>query len=406
MDNDNNGLKTSGAANNAIKHNRLNAFISFVNEGEGAKARREDKASLPLQGRLIGVKDNIDVAGVVSTCGSRVLTAPARQDAEAVKKIVAAGGIVVGKTNMDEFAMGSGNTTSAFGPVLNPRDLTRVPGGSSGGSAAAVGGGLVTMALGTDTGGSIRQPAACCGVVGFKPRCGAVDRRGLLITVPPLDTIGTLTANVADAILLYEVIAGVRVCPLPAQKVKIGVLTTSLAEDDDEVKTSFTYALEVLRSLGASLLTIDVPELKTAAAVYGDISCYCNAAALKDIYLKEGDKLSAETRRRVGIGMAALGTDKLARAEEKRAVIGAALRSAYKRCDVIVTPTTPILPYKLGALPRCNPDLYTQPFSLGDVPAISIPTSAGAMTGLQIAGNEDALFGLAAAYERAVEELT
>lgn len=387
-----------------IKKSRLNSFIcvndAAIKQAEKIKLRAENGENLPLKGLAVGIKDNIDVEGLATTCGSAVLKDKATKNAYVVDRIVDAGGIIVGKTNMDEFAMGSANTTSAFGPVLNPIDNSRVPGGSSGGSAAAVGAGLVPLALGSDTGGSVRQPAAYCGVIGFKPSVGSVNRDGLRVTVPELDSIGIISADVSLCKTLYRIISQSEV-PSFGGGFRVGALTTKLCRNDQIVDSEFDYALKLIEEDHAVSKT-DIPEFKNAAEVYDAMSCKCNAVALKEIYLKFEDKLSAETRRRVSSGLKENGEERLERALKERENIIAATDKVFEQIDILITPASPLAPFGLNETPRLNPDTYTQPASLADLPAMTLPTHRIG-TGIQIVaakGREDVLFAFAAYLEK------
>src|SRR5678815_4728954 len=254
----------------------LNSFLSI--EREYAEARVAEIADdSRLAGLAIAVKDNICTKGLQTTCGSRILhNYRAHYDATAIKRLNEAGAIVVGKTNMDEFAMGSSNESSAFGPVKNPWDTTRVPGGSSGGSAAAVASGVVRAALGSETGGSVRQPASLCGIVGFKPTYGRISRYGLVAFASSLDNIGIFGQTVKDVADVLGVIAGrdemdstSANVPVPDYSAAldadikgktIGVPRALLGEGlDDEVRDSVEKAIENFRSLGANIIDIDLP---------------------------------------------------------------------------------------------------------------------------------------------------
>lgn len=269
---------------------RLNAFLSIDAEHALTRARRLDRATaaLPLRGLVLGVKDNIAVAGRPLTCGSRMLERfVSLYTATAVERLQAAGAIVIGKLNLDEFGMGSSNETSYFGPVRNPVDETRVPGGSSGGSAAAVAAGLCHAALGTDTGGSVRLPAAFCGVVGLKPTYGRVSRHGLVAFASSLDCIGPIAGGVADAARVLEVMAGLDPDDATSAPVDVGDLTAAATEQADlkglrvglpaeylgegldaGVQRALEATVERLREAGASVQDVSLPHTRYGIATY------------------------------------------------------------------------------------------------------------------------------------------
>src|SRR6202140_3495550 len=270
----------------------LNAFLEIDREGALNRAAQvdavlqADKARLPLAGIPIAIKDNICVRGLQTSCGSRIL-GPYHPpyNATAIDRLIAAGSVIIGKTNCDEFAMGSSNENSAFGPVKNPWDPSRVPGGSSGGSAAAVAAGVVPVALGSDTGGSVRQPAALCGVIGLKPTYGRVSRYGLVAFGSSLDQIGVLAREVSDAAAVLQVIAGRDSSDATTADVPVPDYSTELNEDikglrigdsrallgeglQAEVRPENEKSIGAYRDLGAEIVDVDRPHAKYAIAVY------------------------------------------------------------------------------------------------------------------------------------------
>ena len=389
-------------------------------------------ADAPLGGVPLAVKDLFCVQGVPSMAGSRILEGyRPPYTATVVRRLIAAGAPVLGKTNMDEFAMGSSNENSGFGPVSNPWDRTRVPGGSSGGSAASVAAGSAPWAIGTDTGGSIRQPAALCGIVGLKPTYGAVSRYGMIAFASSLDQCGPLTRDVTDAALLFRHMVGERDCcdstsldypaevALPSAQrldgLRFGVW--GLAEEGVEpgVAEVTRRSLAKIEELGGSVEEIELPH-----AGYGISAYYVLAPAEASSNLArydgvrygirrgDGDLLSlyettraegfgAEVKRRIMLGTYALSSGYYdayyGTAQRVRTKIADDFRAAFEKVDFVVTPTSPTVAFKLGERTE-NPlamylsDYFTVPMSLAGIPAISIPAGLadGLPVGLQIAG--------------------
>ncbi|MDQ3220649.1 MAG: Asp-tRNA(Asn)/Glu-tRNA(Gln) amidotransferase subunit GatA, partial [Acidobacteriota bacterium] len=330
------------ALNNAVKLNpQLNSFLSIENEHALAQADTLDAGTddLSLKGFPIAVKDNICTKGMQTTCGSRILqNYQAHFNATAIEKLNAAGAIVVGKTNMDEFAMGSSNESSAFGPVKNPWDITRVPGGSSGGSAVAVASGVVRAALGSETGGSVRQPASLCGIVGFKPTYGRISRYGLVAFASSLDNIGIFGQTVRDTAGVLGVIAGRDERDSTSANVDvpeylaeinneisgklIGVPHALFGEGlDSEVRASVEQSIENFKNLGAEIVDIELPHAKYGIAVYyiiataeasSNLARYDGVrygfraeetAALREMYFKTREEgFGEEVKRRIMLG--------------------------------------------------------------------------------------------------------
>jgi aspartyl-tRNA(Asn)/glutamyl-tRNA(Gln) amidotransferase subunit A len=425
----------------------LNCFTWVAEEAPA------DEISGPLGGVPLAVKDLFCTEGVPSQSGSRILEGyRPPYTATAVARLAAAGAPLLGKTNQDEFAMGSSTENSAYGPVLNPWDRTRVPGGSSGGSAAAVAAGLAPWALGTDTGGSIRQPAALCGIVGLKPTYGAVSRYGMIAFASSLDQAGPLTRTVADAALLLAHMVGRDECDatslafpeelaLPTAErlegVRLGV-PAELLESGIEagVLQAFQDTLERARELGA-VVKEDVPLAHaqhglSAYYVIAPAECSSNLARfdgvryglrapeatdLLDMYTRtRHDGFGAEVKRRIMLGTYALSSGYYdayyGRAQRVRTKIAEDFRAAFGEVDFIVTPTTPEVAFELGEK-TADPwsmylnDYFTVPMSLAGIPAISIPCglSQGLPVGLQIAGpafSENRLLDAAHALERAI----
>jgi len=387
----------------------------------------------PLAGVPIAVKDNLCTAGIPTTCASRMLERwRPPYDATVVSRVVAAGAVMVGKSNLDEFAMGSSTERSAFGPTRNPHDPDRVPGGSSGGSAAAVAAGLAVLALGSDTGGSIRQPAALCGVVGMKPTYGTVSRYGLVAFASSLDQVGPLARSVTDAAALYDVIAGhdahdstslaapVAACR-PAvdrgvQGMRVGVVAELTGADgvDSAVRGRVAEAAEVLTAAGADVSDVSIPELR-----YGLPAYYLLAPAEASSNLSrydgvryglrvDGDdvaEMNARTRaagfgpevkRRVLLGTYALSAGYYdayyAQAQRVRTVIIDAFERAYEQYDVLLAATTPTTAFRIGEktddpLAMYLSDICTIPTNLAGHPAISVPfgtDTAGLPVGVQL----------------------
>jgi aspartyl-tRNA(Asn)/glutamyl-tRNA(Gln) amidotransferase subunit A len=402
----------------------------------------------PLAGVPLAVKDNLAIPGQPLTCGSRILAGYRPPTwATSVRRAVDRGGVVVGKTNLDEFAMGSSTENSAFGPTRNPYDLACVPGGSSGGSAAAVAAGLVPLALGSDTGGSIRQPAALCGVVGLKPTYGRVSRNGLVAFASSLDLVGPFGRTAADARLLLEAIEGpdpldatTRAFPAPPPPGKgfpRGLRLGRVAEFDAAAQADAASAVErarsALLSAGASEVALTLPLCGSAIPVYylvapaeasSNLARFdgvrygprAEAATLYDLYARTRDEgFGAEVKRRILIGTFALSAG-YADAYYKRAMAArAALRDcfdeAFERADVLLGATTPGPAFPLGektsdplAMYLC--DVLTVAANLAGVPALSCPggrSAAGLPLGLQLwaaPGREDLLLEVAAWLER------
>jgi len=431
----------------------LNSFLSV--EQEYALKRADeidiDPVQLPLNGRAIAVKDNICTKGMQTTCGSRILqNYHAQYDATAVERLNAAGAIVVGKTNMDEFAMGSSNESSAFGPVKNPWDITRVPGGSSGGSAVAVASGVVRAALGSETGGSVRQPASLCGIVGLKPTYGRISRYGLVAFASSLDNIGIFGQTVKDAAAVLGVIAGRDERDSTSANVEVPDYLTNIDNDvsgrrigvpralfgeglDSEVRTSVEQAIENFKSLGAEIVDIELPHAKYGIAVYYIIAtaeASSNLArydgvrygfraeetdALREMYFKTREEgFGEEVKRRIMLGTYVLSSGYYdayyAKAQKVRSLVKQDYRHAFAKCDAIITPTSPSVAFELGEksndpLAMYLNDVYTVSANLAGVPAISVPcgiSSEALPIGLQLVGNfwsENTLLNLASRYE-------
>ncbi len=406
----------------------------------------------PLAGVPLALKDNLCTRGVPTTCSSRILEGWAPPyDATVVERVAAAGAVVVGKTNLDEFAMGSSTESSAFGPTRNPHDLTRVPGGSSGGSAAAVAAGFVPLALGSDTGGSIRQPAALCGIVGMKPTYGVVSRYGLVAFASSLDQIGPLAATVADAALLFEVVAGHDPAdstsfPAPAPPVvaslddgveglRIGVLAELTDGASPDVSSRLDEAAGALEAQGAKIDEASVP-----AAAYGLSAYYLIAPAEASSNLARYDGVryglrvdgadvgamytatrtagfGPEVKRRIMLGTYALSAGYYdayyGQAQRARTLIIRDFDAAYQSHDLLLAPTAPTTAFPLGAktddpLAMYLSDVCTIPSNLAGHPAISVPYGTGddgLPVGVQVlapALGEATMFRAAAALERSM----
>ena len=407
----------------------------------------------PLAGVPVAVKDVIMTDGIKTTCGSRMLeNYVASYDATAVTRLERAGGVIIGKTNCDEFAMGSSNENSAFGPVRNPAGPDRVPGGSSGGSAAAVAGGFVPVSLGSDTGGSIRQPASFCGVVGVLPTYGRVSRYGLVAFASSLDHIGPFSRTVRDSAILLQVIAGRDPAdstsadvPVPDYAVgldgnikglRIGVPKEFFGTGlDSQVNANIQKGLKTLEHLGCAIEEISLPHTEYAIATYYLI-CTAEASAnlarydgvrytrrseksdtLADMYENtRGEGFGAEVKRRIILGTYVLSTGYYdayyRKAQKVRALIAADFAKAFEKVDAIVTPVSPFPAFKLGEkmadpLEMYLSDIYTITASLAGNAGISVPcgkTSEGLPVGMQILTShfeEGKLLKIADAFEKA-----
>ena len=433
----------------------LNSFLSIERNTALARAAEVDASSgeMPLKGFAIGIKDNICVKGMQATCGSRILANyKAHYDATAVERLQAAGAVVVGKTNMDEFAMGSSNESSAFGSVKNPWDKERVPGGSSGGSAAAVASGVVRAALGSETGGSVRQPASFCGIAGLKPTYGRISRYGLVAFASSLDNIGIFGQTARDVADVLGVIAGrdpmdstsadVEVPDYAAELtgdingMRIGIVRDLIGEGlDADVRDSIEKAIDNLKKLGAVPVDITLPYAKYGIAVYYIIATAEassnlarfdgvrygfraeEAAGLREMYMKTREEgFGAEVKRRILLGTYVLSSGYYdayyAKAQKVRAMIKQDYVEAFKSCDAILTATSPTTAFKIGErlddpLAMYLSDIFTVSANLAGVPAVSVPcglSSDGLPIGLQLVGNfwgEAEILRIASAYETA-----
>jgi aspartyl-tRNA(Asn)/glutamyl-tRNA(Gln) amidotransferase subunit A len=441
------------------QHNaELNAYLALTPERaykqadhlDGLVARGEPLPS--LAGLPLAVKDVLSTEGIVTTCASRILEGYRPPfDATAVERLERAGAILLGKTNCDEFAMGGSNENSAYGPVRNPVALDRVPGGSSGGSAAAVAAGMAVAALGTDTGGSVRQPGSFCGIPAMMPTYGRVSRYGLIAFASSLDRVGPLARNVRDVAVLMGVMAGAdpmdstaAAVPVPdylqgleepVEGLKIGVPTDYFAEGlDPAVREKVEAGIALLETLGCRREALRMPHTEYAVATYyliataeasSNLARYdgvrygmrAPGGTLIEMYRKtRGRGFGAEVKRRIMLGTYALSAGYYdayyLKAQKVRAMIARDFAEAFKQVDAIVTPTSPVPPFRLGErtsdpLAMYLADIYTVTGSLAGVPGISVPcgeTAEGLPVGLQIFGQpfgEARVLQLAHAFEKA-----
>jgi aspartyl-tRNA(Asn)/glutamyl-tRNA(Gln) amidotransferase subunit A len=436
---------------------KLNAFLEIDRQGALERAAAVENNNGVLAGLPVAVKDNICVQGMQASCGSRILgDYHPPYNATVIERLTAAGAVVIGKTNCDEFAMGSSNENSAFGPVRNPWDTTRVPGGSSGGSAAAVAAGIVPVALGSDTGGSVRQPASLCGVVGLKPTYGRNSRYGLVAFASSLDQIGIFARNVEDVARVLGVIAGrdrhdatTADVPVPdytssltgylkggLKGARLGFPRALFGEGlDPEVGDAVKAVVDVYRDLGAEIVDVDLPHAKYAIAVYYIIAtaeASSNLARfdgvrygfraedtpeLRQMYRRTREEgFGAEVKRRIMLGTYVLSAGYYdayyLKAQKVRTLIENDFLTAFRTCDAIITPTTPSTAFALGEkvddpLAMYLNDIYTVTANLAGVPGLSAPCGLSAERlpiGFQLLGpywSEPTLFKLAHAYEQA-----
>lgn len=440
---------------NAEKLNgELNSFLSVERDYALKHAGEVEKSDgdSPLRGVAIAVKDNICTKDLQTTCGSYILNNyKAHYDATAVRKLTDAGAIIVGKTNMDEFAMGSSNESSAFGNVKNPWDLERVPGGSSGGSAVAVASGVVRASLGSETGGSVRQPASLCGIVGLKPTYGRISRFGLVAFASSLDNIGIFGQTSKDVAEVLGVIAGRDKNDSTSAEMKVPDYSASLDNDikgrkigvpralfgeglDDEVREAVEKSIDNYRSLGAEIVDVELPYAKYGIAVYYIIAtaeASSNLARfdgvrygfraegsheLREMYRKTREEgFGAEVKRRIMLGTYVLSSGYYdayySKAQKVRALVKRDYEKAFVDCDAILTPTSPSVAFKIGEktddpLAMYLNDIYTVSANLAGIPGVSVPcglSSEGLPIGTQLLGNfwsEDVLLNLANVYEK------
>ena len=435
----------------------LNAFLTLCPERAYAQADRVDasiaqgRALEPLAGVPVAIKDVLSTRGVRTTCGSKILeNYVPPYDATAIERLEGAGAVILGKTNCDEFAMGSSNENSAYGAVRNPLARDRVPGGSSGGSAAAVAAGLSVVALGTDTGGSIRQPGAYCGIPATMPTYGRVSRYGLIAFASSLDRIGPFATNIPDVATVMAVIAGhdsndstSAAVPVPTyadeiespiQGLRIGVPEDYFGEGiDSEVKAKVQAGIALLEKLGCKRVPLHMPHTDYAIATYyivataeasSNLARYDGVryglrvpgATLMEMYRKtrEGG-FGPEVKRRIMLGTYALSAGYYdayyLKAQKVRALIARDFAQAFEQVDAIVTPTSPVPAFRLGErtadpLAMYLADIYTVTGSLAGVPGISVPcgsTAGGLPVGLQIFGpafGEARVLQIAHAFEK------
>jgi aspartyl-tRNA(Asn)/glutamyl-tRNA(Gln) amidotransferase subunit A len=440
---------------------KVRAYITVTEDVARAQAKEADRrikagdASSPLLGIPVAVKDNMCTEGIRTTCASKILgNFVPPYDATVVARLKQSGYVLCGKPNMDEFAMGSSTENSGFFITKNPWDLERIPGGSSGGSAAAVAAGECIGALGSDTGGSIRQPAACCGVVGLKPTYGRVSRYGLVAFASSLDQIGPITKDVTDSALLMNVVSGhdgkdstsanipapdfTRALKRDVKGMKIGLPKEYFIEGmDPEVEKTIREAVKTLEGLGAKVVDVSLPHTDYAVATYyilatseasSNLARYdgvkyghrtASPKDLMDLYMKTRDEgFGAEVKRRIMLGTYALSAGYYEayykKGQQVRTLIKRDFEEAFKAVDVIATPTAPTAAFKIGEkttdpLQMYLSDIFTISVNLAGIPGISLPcgfTSLNLPVGLQLLGrhfDEESILHAAFAYEQATE---
>ena len=451
-------LDRIAAVNPALNAFNLVDAERALSRAQAVDRRRAEGSTLgPLAGVPIALKDNMNVRGMRTTASSRILERfVPPYDATVVRHLENAGAIIVGKTNCDEFAMGSSTENSAFGPVRNPWALDRIPGGSSGGSAAAVASRCVPLALGSDTGGSIRQPAAFCGVVGLKPTYGRVSRYGLLAFASSLDQIGPFARTVADAALVLSALSGADPCDATTADESVPDFTRALTGDvkgvrvgvprafvshgvDEDVREAFEGALDALRGAGATLVDVELPHAQYAIPVYY-LVCTAEASSnlarydgvkygyrapaekhesLKDMYSRSRDEgFGPEVKRRIMLGTYVLSAGYYdafyLKALQVRTLLRRDYDQAFERADVIAMPTTPTPPFRLGEktgdpLQMYLADVFTVSANLAGLPGISVPcgfSPDGLPIGFQLMGrmfDEATVLRVADAYEGSTE---
>jgi len=447
------------AADDGPSGKDIHSFLSLSRDRALAQAAKIDALAKsgdtlpPLAGVPVGIKDVLTMTGSPATAGSKILEGyMPPYDATSVSKLEAAGAVLIGKLNCDEFAMGSSNENSAYGPVRNPRALDRVPGGSSGGSAAAVAAGFATASLGTDTGGSIRQPAAFCGVVGVLPTYGRVSRYGLIAFASSLDRVGPFALSVRDAATMLGVIAGhdkndatsadrpvgdyVGALDKPVKGLRIGMPEEYFGEGlDPEIRAAIEKTLDQLRVAGCEIKKISLPHTRYAIPTYYVI-CTAEASAnlsrfdgvrygfrapgvktLAAMYRETRDKgFGAEVKRRILLGTYALSAGYYdayyRKAQQVRTLLTRDFLAAFNGVDAIVTPMTPSPAFKLGEktddpVKMYLEDVYTVAASLAGICGVSVPcgaTAAGLPIGVQILGkhfDEETIFRVGLAVESA-----
>jgi aspartyl-tRNA(Asn)/glutamyl-tRNA(Gln) amidotransferase subunit A len=439
---------------------QIGAFLTLSRERALQQADRMDRMAAegkplpPLGGVPVGIKDVMSTRGVRTTAGSKILDKYVPPyDCSAVAKLEAAGAVILGKMNCDEFAMGSSNENSGFHPVRNPRDLSRVPGGSSGGSAAAVAAGMAVATLGSDTGGSIRQPASFCGVVGLMPTYGRVSRYGLIAFASSLDHIGPLTRTVKDSAIVLGAIAGrdpmdstsaevpvpdyVSELEKPARGLKLGVAKEYFGDGlDEEVRRAVEGAIDRLKSLGCEVVPVSLPhtpyaipayyliataEASSNLARYDGVRYSVRARGVKtlsEMYRRSRDEgFGAEVKRRIMLGTYALSAGYYdayyLKAQKVRTLLTRDFDEAFQKVDAILTPTCPTAAFRLGEksndpLSMYLADIYTVTADLAGIPGISVPcghTREKLPIGLQILGkhfDEATILRIAHAYEQAM----
>ncbi|MBI5875172.1 MAG: Asp-tRNA(Asn)/Glu-tRNA(Gln) amidotransferase subunit GatA [Deltaproteobacteria bacterium] len=440
---------------------KIKAFLTVTKEDAIKQAKEADKRLAsgkdvtPLTGIPIAVKDIFCTKGILTTCASKILNnfVPP-YDATVIKKLKDAGAVILGKNNMDEFAMGSSTENSAFFTTKNPWNVERVPGGSSGGSAASVAAGECAASIGTDTGGSIRQPASCCGVVGLKPTYGRVSRYGMIAFASSLDQAGPMTKDVTDSAIMLNAMAGCDPqdstsidAPVPdytkaltkdVKGLKIGIPKEYFIQGlDKDIEKAVKEAIEILKKQGASVVDISLPHTDYAIAVYYLVATAeassnlarfdgvkyghraKDAGGLMDMYCKTRDEgFGPEVKRRIMLGTYSLSAGYYdayyKKASQVRTLIKRDFEDAFKKCDVILTPTAPTPAFKIGEktadpLTMYLSDIFTISCNLAGIPGISIPcgfTKDNLPIGLQILGkplDEETVLKTAYAYEQATD---